>query len=626
MKNLKSVVSLLSFFLVLQFSPPVPGDEEKLVPATLEELKTAVADVIREKEVPAVGIAMVDESGPVWVGALGKASLEDNIDANENTMFRIGSTSKMFVALSVLKLVEEGKLSLDDRVAVLAPDVIFENPWESTHPVRLVHLLEHTTGWDDIHLPEYAHNDPTPATLKEGLDYHPHSRISRWKPGTRMSYCNAGPPVAAYIVEQITGQDFEQYVQENFFAPMGMDTMTYRLTDDVRQQAATLYANGNQPQEYWHIVMRPSGSINASPADMAKFVQFYLNRGAVDGQQLISRSSLDRMETVTSTSGAKAGQSTGYGLHNYSSVYENWVYREHNGGVNGGITEFSYLPEAVAGHAIMINSDNGEAVREISRLVRAYETRNLPPKVVKSEMEVTPANREIEGFYYTINPRQQVAFFMERVMNIQKLSFEGNRLQRKGLFDNEPVEYFPVSDTLYKSAETGLVSLSSTTDPLAGAVVHSNMATLKPVSAVTVYGQLGIAALWGFFIASSLLFFPVWLVRRLRGKITPGAAIRIRLWPFLAGISVLIVVGLFSLGISDPFKQLGEPTAISVGILIATLTFALFAIMGLNCSWRERKVKMNRVVYWHSTAATALHLILALYFLSFGIIGLMTWA
>ncbi len=360
MNNLKTVFSLLSFFLLLQLTPPAVADEEKILPATLEELKTAVADVIREKDVPAVGIAMVDENGPVWVGALGKASLKDDVDADENTMFRIGSTSKMFVALSVLKLVEEGKLSLDDRVAGLAPDVIFENPWESTDPVRLVHLLEHTTGWDDIHLPEYAHSDPTPATLKEGLDFHPHSRISRWKPGTRMSYCNAGPPVAAYIVEQVTGQDFEQYVQENFFTPMGMDTMTYRLSDDVRQQGATLYANGNQPQEYWHIVMRPSGSINASPADMAKFVQFYLNRGADEGQQLISRSSLDRMETVTSTSGAKAGQSTGYGLHNYSSTYENWVYREHSGGVNGGLTEFSYLPEAGAGHAIMINSDNGE--------------------------------------------------------------------------------------------------------------------------------------------------------------------------------------------------------------------------------------------------------------------------
>ena len=219
-------------------------------PATLGELQDAVAAVIREREVPAVGIAMVDADGPIWVGALGKADLEKGVPADENTMFRIGSTSKMFVALAVLKLVEEGRLSLDDRVADLAPDVAFENPWEDTDPVRVVHPLEHTTGWDDIHLPEYAHNDPTPATLKQGLDFHPHSRVSRWLPGTRISYCNSGPAVAAYIVQQITGEDFEDYVRQNFFAPMGMQSATFRLTPEVEARGATLYANGNEPQAY----------------------------------------------------------------------------------------------------------------------------------------------------------------------------------------------------------------------------------------------------------------------------------------------------------------------------------------------------------------------------------------
>ena len=136
----------------------------------------------------------VDESGPLWVGSLGKANLESAVGADEETMYRIGSTSKMFVALAVLQLVEQGRLSLDDRLADLAPEIEFENRWEDSDPVRLVHLLEHTTGWDDIHLPEYAHNDPTPATLKEGLDFHPHSRESRWVPG---SPCTTGRPRTA---------------------------------------------------------------------------------------------------------------------------------------------------------------------------------------------------------------------------------------------------------------------------------------------------------------------------------------------------------------------------------------------------------------------------------------------
>ena len=114
-------------------------------------------------------------------------------------------------------LADQGKLSLDDPVHKLAPEVWFENPWEATDPVRVVDLLEHTTGWDDMHLREYAKQAPDSMTLREGLDYDHHSRISRWRPGTRMAYCNSGPPVAAYIVEKLTGQRFEDYVQQNFF-------------------------------------------------------------------------------------------------------------------------------------------------------------------------------------------------------------------------------------------------------------------------------------------------------------------------------------------------------------------------------------------------------------------------
>jgi CubicO group peptidase (beta-lactamase class C family) len=159
------------------------ADEEAAAPATLEELREAILDLMEEHEVPAMGIAMVDENGPVWIDALGKADVERDIDADQNSMFRIGSTSKMFVALSVLQLVERGVLSLDDKVADLAPEIKFDNPWADSDPVRVVHLLEHTTGWDDIHLPEYAHSDPSAVSLKEALDFHPHSRTSRWKPG-----------------------------------------------------------------------------------------------------------------------------------------------------------------------------------------------------------------------------------------------------------------------------------------------------------------------------------------------------------------------------------------------------------------------------------------------------------
>src|ERR1035441_2080518 len=134
--------------------------------------------------------------------------------------------------------------------------------WEVTDPIRVVHLLEHTTGWDDMHLREYA-KDAAGMSLREGLDYDHHSRISRWRPGTRMAYCNSGPPVAAFVVDKLTGQHFEDYVGQNLFHPIGMKTATYFAS--APGTATTLYHNdGKTPYRYWNILLRPAGSINAS--------------------------------------------------------------------------------------------------------------------------------------------------------------------------------------------------------------------------------------------------------------------------------------------------------------------------------------------------------------------------
>ena len=601
------------------------ADEEQRVPATLAELQDRVAEIVAESDVPAVGIALVDETGPVWVDAIGKADLESDTDANVDSMFRIGSTSKLFVSLAVLKLVEEGRLSLDDRVADLAPDIEFDNQWEDTDPIRLVHLLEHTTGWDDIHLPEFAHNVFPPVSLKEGLDFHPHSRVSRWKPGTRMSYCNAGPAVAAYIVQTITGKDFEDYVRENFFVPMGMETMTYRLSEDYKERGVTLYASGQTPQPYWHINTRPTGAINASPNDMAKFLQFFVNRGVVNGQPLVSADSLARMERVESTSAAKAGQAAGYGLSNYSSSHKHWVYRAHNGGVLGGLTDFAYLPETKRGYVVMVNSDDIPRLFEIVDLVRDFQTRDLEPPAATVAQEISAEHRQVEGVYHPINSRQQVGYFLDRVLGVYKLRFTDGKLEVAPVLGDEADAYVPVSTTLYAAEETGMTALTVADDPLAGRVVHVGNLVLKPAPTILVYGQLAVAVLWGLIIATSFAYFLVWGVRRLRKKIPPGPTIGIRLWPLLASAAVVSVVLLFSAAMTDPFIRLGVPSFYSVTIMLLTILFAFFAALGVTVAFETRKVPMNRWNYWYSTVSSCTHLVIAVYLLWFGVIGLMTW-
>ena len=132
----RSIAMLLGFFACA--TAVAQDDEEPIIPQTIDELLLAINDVLEETDTPGVAIAIVNEDGPEYVGALGKANVENDVDADADTLFRIGSTSKMFVSLSVLQLVEEGRLSLDDKLADLAPEIAFENPWEAT--LSLIHI------------------------------------------------------------------------------------------------------------------------------------------------------------------------------------------------------------------------------------------------------------------------------------------------------------------------------------------------------------------------------------------------------------------------------------------------------------------------------------------------------
>src|SRR5690606_37525803 len=125
---------------------PACAAEAAPAPSTLPELLTAIEKLMTATRTPGVALALVDREGLIYAGALGLADVADDTPATADTLFRIGSISKGFVALAALQLQAEGRLDLNATLASVAPEIEFTNAWEASAPVRLVHLLEHTAG------------------------------------------------------------------------------------------------------------------------------------------------------------------------------------------------------------------------------------------------------------------------------------------------------------------------------------------------------------------------------------------------------------------------------------------------------------------------------------------------
>lgn len=619
-----SIAFVLPFLATLALASAKPAEKPK--PAqSIPELQQQLTKILADSHTPAVSIAIVHREGPEWVTALGKADAASGREATAWTLFRIGSTSKAFASFSVLKLVREGKLSLDTPIHTVIPEIGYDNKWESTDPVRVVHLLEHTTGWDDMHLREYAKDAPN-MSLREALDFGRSSRFSRWRPGTRMSYCNTGPAVAAYIVEKLTGQRFEDYVEQNFFLPIGMKTATYFKPD--ASQAVTLYHDdGKTPFPYWNISYRPAGAINASAQDMAAYVQFYLNRGSVNGTQVVPASEVDRMESPSSTWAAREGLKAGYGLSNYWSFNDGFVFHGHNGGVEGGLTEMAYLPDFGVGCFYSINSGNGDAFSKIGKAIRAYVTLHLQKPAVPAAAALPADAAEYAGFYQPDSPRQEIIRFLDRLAGLSRLHFDNGKMLLSGL--NGTSTFIPVSGHLFRytgkdDPPEPAASAALLTPNAEGRFIHAGV-TMKRIPTWFALLEIAITAFVVLCMISILVYAPVWMIGGLFKKRRRPDERPMRIWPLLAMLSLFAFVAIIILASGDEIGRLGNMTLWSLGIFVTTLAFATAALISAWTAWQTRSEGARRGVRIYSMIVSAALVLATIYLAYWGIIGLRTW-
>jgi CubicO group peptidase (beta-lactamase class C family) len=603
--------------------------EELPHPKTLPELQQAMKSVLDKEHVPGAGVALVANGQLLWCGGIGKADLAANREMTCDTEFRVGGISKTFVALALLKLQEEGKINLYARLQDAAPEIPFKNRWEATNPLRIVNLLEHTAGFDDMEPSEvYNFRDRYDFPLLEVFKHFREPQTARWPPGARMSYSNPGNAVAGYLIEKVSRVPFDQYIRDNFLRPMGMENADYPFTDTIRALLATAYeSNPPKTSGYPFIYLRPAGDLKASPGELSKLVQFLLRRGRSGNGQLLSSESIFRMETPETTLAAKNGLRLGYGLCIYTSVDGGVVTHGHDGGIDGFISSYRYMPEQNWGYVVLLNSDNSQhALESLDRLAIDFLSKNFPKPQQPAVALPAKSLKIFTGYYAPRAPRSQLFAFIDDLTGGTRIRMINGKLTRSGLFGRpEPLLYVgknlfrgekePEGTTVFFLTQTG--NWAVTGGGLDG-IPYSERSSLA-----LLFLRISLLSLCLFVMLTSLPYALAWLFLKLIGAMKDVRHLSVRVVPLFATLAFLIVPPcLKQLG----GAQIGTLNFWTVGIFLGTFFFPMLSILGLVLVLRVPKDEIHRAVRIHSLLVSSACCVLTGFLWSWHLLAVRLWA
>jgi CubicO group peptidase (beta-lactamase class C family) len=598
--------------------------EEFTVPRSLDELKKAIVAILTRYHMPGVGIALVTKDNVIWAGGLGKADLASGREVDSDTMFRVGSITKSFIALSLLQLQEKGKISLETPVRDLASEVPIRNPWESTDPVRVVNLLEHTAGFDDFPLAEfYAFDGDENIPLLTTLRQFPAPQNVRWRPGTFASYSNPDYGVAGYILEKVTHRSCDDYLAANILRPLGMMRSNIRLTSEIKATLATGYEyDPPRPVPYFPILLRSAGDLKSSPNEMARFVRMILNRGSLDGVTIVSPESIARMEETKTTLGSRNGLKNGYGLGNYADVGHAFVAHGHNGGLDGFGSNYEYIPEQGVGFFFSINSSaSTEAERDLTDVLFAYITRRLTPPSKPSRAPFDQRIEEAIGLYQFTTPRSGWTRFLTEF--ITGWTYIDNRvLLRRGFLLGRPEKLVYLGNgqirTDKESAATGVYCKGSDGETYACGPL-SAFQLVNPVWPVV---RLALALVILLTMATSILFAFVWFPRKLLGRMREVRHLSVRIFPLVAVLSFALTYWWIQ---NQPTIVLARPDSVTISLFVMSIVFPVLSVAALILvlvSWRHQ---INRAARIHSLFVAIACCTTACFFAYWGMLGARTW-
>ena len=419
-----------------------------------EEIDTYVSKFIGITT-PGAAVAVVKDGQIIFIKGYGYADLENQISVDpKSTVFEWGSASKLFTWTSAMQLMEEGKLDLDADIKTYLPEK-FSQKLEYKQPISMRDIMNHTAGFGDYAFNTIVFSPDQLVSLEEAILRD--KPIQYYEVGTASAYSNYATSLAGYTVQNISRQNYEDYVKDNIFKALLMDNTSAHSTLDDNKKLLESKAQGYlpdlqggfQPGNWSFVSHLPAGSINGTVEDLAKYA-IALTPGTGEKSPLFRDS--NTLHTMLSPSYDPNGEMAGtaHGFFEYVGAYRTLG---HGGNTAAFTSQLAIVPEERFGLAILTNvyleMDILFGLQDLLLGKQGNEiakTNTALPSSSKVTGKYVPVERQEGNFIALVNyiSLYEVNAIDENKITMNIGAFQGTYLQTKPYYyelidDNTPV-------------------------------------------------------------------------------------------------------------------------------------------------------------------------------------------
>lgn len=407
--------------------------------ATIAEAKRAADEAMAECNASAISLALVDENRVILVESRGYADRATGKTVGAKTMFGIGSVSKMFATIAVMKLVEKGSIHLDNPLTTYLKDFSMVSPEYRNVTIRM--LLNHSAGFPGGDLRNGLTDAPYTGFAEQVMDGLKYERLLH-APGYFSVYSNDGFTMVENLVKAVTGLSYPEYVRQEILMPLQM--INSRYPDDYLPNGS--YARphtGETPQPYTSLNLYATGALYSSAADMGKLIRMFINGGVSGTTQIISSDSIAAMgqDQTTGTFNPAPTDMLRYGL-GWDTVAEPGLKAVGiRGWQKGGSIDGSYgvmyrstmivAPDAKLGVIVLMasNKTSSDMVVKVGErvLLRALVDKGLlaatPASLKQKPLPISPPTAEeksaYSGFYAAAGCVYRLSFAADGSLTVE---------------------------------------------------------------------------------------------------------------------------------------------------------------------------------------------------------------